>query len=554
MQIPELLRNSRRNRTDLMSDCVNVAELVARIHEEYTEYRLQANERAVTKNYKEAYRQHLELIILDLLSAWEGDPTKYVGYSRGSENYRRGGSYWNSETDTNLISEDIYRRLVNFMADVGYVENHTADAGYTEISSRMRALPDLIEHFVELGLNWTCIQSRADHPSIIVKDRKKKIIPWPKSNGFDVDQAVTNLNRINANLQSTHLNLNITDDAFHDLLNRMRGNDADDLDGGDGNPDYREPFEFSNRRLRRIFGHGQFQVGGRFYGGWWQGIPSEYRKFIEIDGHPTVEMDFSTMQARTIYAWEGLEPPEDSYLLPEWDEKLRPIIKKAFQWITNCSPKMKRRSLWEDAVAPDLTPVPCPDDWKELGAGERVSIQRQLFLDQTGRDYSELLEALLELHRPIEKWCFQKNWGAVQAVDSRIAEQIMIRLLDQPTPVTTLPIHDSFVVPYKDKDLLLDTMLSVFEEVQEQKCRVDTDISVFDPPEGFDPNSPPFMTPEENEKYSTEYAAERLDYFKRQFQWMQYKSGGDDIDFSPYYDGRLVPDPRFWMYFNNSSD
>ena len=54
-----------------------------------------------------------------------------------------------------------------------------------------------------------------------------------------------------------------------------------------------QPVNLSKRTLRRVFGRGSFERGGRFYGGWWQNIPSAYRSVISINGKPTIEMDYS---------------------------------------------------------------------------------------------------------------------------------------------------------------------------------------------------------------------------------------------------------------------
>ena len=41
-----------------------------------------------------------------------------------------------------------------------------------------------------------------------------------------------------------------------------------------------------------------FDEGGRFYGGWWERVPSRYRSHITIDGMPTVEMNYAAIQPR----------------------------------------------------------------------------------------------------------------------------------------------------------------------------------------------------------------------------------------------------------------
>ena len=44
------------------------------------------------------------------------------------------------------------------------------------------------------------------------------------------------------------------------------------------------PIDFSKRILTRIFSNGRFDHSGRFYRAWWHNVPSEYRKYITIDG------------------------------------------------------------------------------------------------------------------------------------------------------------------------------------------------------------------------------------------------------------------------------
>ena len=93
--------------------------------------------------------------------------------------------------------------------------------------------------------------------------------------------------------------------------------------------------DFSRVQLRRIFSRGSLEKGGRFYGGWWQSIPSLYRPHIRINGKKTTEMDFSSMALRIVYAMEGMDVSKDEDLydigLPNWevqrDPRRKPIKK-----------------------------------------------------------------------------------------------------------------------------------------------------------------------------------------------------------------------------------
>ena len=56
-----------------------------------------------------------------------------------------------------------------------------------------------------------------------------------------------------------------------------------------------------HKQVHRVFNNGSFNQGGRFYRGWWQNVPSEYRKYITIDEKRTAEFDFSQLNPHLLY-------------------------------------------------------------------------------------------------------------------------------------------------------------------------------------------------------------------------------------------------------------
>ncbi len=64
----------------------------------------------------------------------------------------------------------------------------------------------------------------------------------------------------------------------------------------------------TRRRCVRIF-NGDLDHGGRWYGGWWQNVPAQYRPGLIIDGQPTVECDFAACQLRLMFGHLGLPDP-----------------------------------------------------------------------------------------------------------------------------------------------------------------------------------------------------------------------------------------------------
>ena len=122
--------------------------------------------------------------------------------------------------------------------------------------------------------------------------------------------------------------LEISDDELADLQKRL----TDD-------PTNERTIRMDQRSLYRVFNDAEFKTGGRFYGGWWQNIPKEYRKHLAVNGKRMVELDYSNQHPTILYAWENVERPADCYAdvikladFPEFLNKsdLRNMIKAAF--------------------------------------------------------------------------------------------------------------------------------------------------------------------------------------------------------------------------------
>src|SRR5262249_36442769 len=62
------------------------------------------------------------------------------------------------------------------------------------------------------------------------------------------------------------------------------------------------------RSYYRVF-NGDLRHGGRWYGPFWQSVPSSLRPKLRINGEPTVELDFACCQLRLMFACVGLPDP-----------------------------------------------------------------------------------------------------------------------------------------------------------------------------------------------------------------------------------------------------
>ena len=78
-------------------------------------------------------------------------------------------------------------------------------------------------------------------------------------------------------------------------------------------------FEIKIKDMHRVFNRSskKFDKGGRFYGPYYQGMPSKFRKSILIDGKKTVEWDYSGLHIRMLYHELGLNFEEDPYTIDD---------------------------------------------------------------------------------------------------------------------------------------------------------------------------------------------------------------------------------------------
>lgn len=193
--------------------------------------------------------------------------------------------------------------------------------------------------------------------------------------------------------------------------------------------------DFEDRSLYRIYNNGSkenpeqnFRQGGRFYGGWWEGIPKGYRRYITINQKHTAEVDFANLHPQMLYAKEGLEMNGDAYLIS--GVKDRDMVKVAFNKLLNGKKKLDK-----------------PDDFED---------------EKVGMSWKRLLQCVEDKHKPISKY-FRTGYGLdLQFKDSEIAERILLHYATRNIPC--LPIHDSFIVHHDLQDELKELMLSEYQK------------------------------------------------------------------------------------------
>jgi hypothetical protein len=187
---------------------------------------------------------------------------------------------------------------------------------------------------------------------------------------------------------------------------------------------------------------------GRYYGGWWQSIPREWREYIRIDGSPVVEIDYSGLHIILLYGLEQIDywkdVGKDPYELEEYKHisGMRDLLKIVLLTVINA----KSREAAIKAIR------------KEINENKE---NYQWFIKE-GIDIQDLVDKFSEAHKPIQKYFFKDYGVKLQRTDSRIAERVINEFTIEEIPV--LCLHDSFIVAIEYKEKILRLMIESFQK------------------------------------------------------------------------------------------
>ena len=312
----------------------------------------------------------------------------------------------------------------------------------------------------KIGLKWMqqglldqCIELRDVKRDGAGKPIRRKVgkkfkttkikLPLPQRESPELAQQRANLLKINSFLTQHCVTLDLDDDQLLETAKVRSEQDGEE-----------QGYILDPRRvqLTRVFSRGNLGYGGRFYGGWWQGVPEVHRPHLRIDGYKTVEADFSAMAVHIIYSLLGSSYNEtgcpydifgDCQSDAEWqNDPRRKVVKKIFNAYIN-----------------------------DIDGVYKVS-QRQL--KQLKLTERELLNKFKNKH-PLIVEQFGTDIGLRgQCIDSQIAEQVMLTLLED--GIVALPIHDSFVVRSGFYSHLEATMKDRFFNVTGSKANISLGI------------------------------------------------------------------------------
>lgn len=416
----------------------HLKEIVDRLAAQMTEKKAHYQKRTVEAQAH--FLQGVEHLIIQL---WKGIQI-HAGY-QGSINKRAG---WYSENsrygDPNLSFEQTVAAYDGLLklglvqeTQSGYFNRETLEGNITRFAANDELLSIL------LGIRedpFKAIEPDLSSESIILThkiDGKKRQIDYLDTTG--VNEMRDNLLLINKCLKAHYPDLRIRDDEWLPLQERIMADPK------------KRPIDLTRRKLVRIFSEGRFDRGGRFYRGWWENVPSEYRKYITIDGERTNEYDYSQLNPHMVYILREKELGSEDAYGRVFDGEHRDLVKEAF-----------------NAMVQSATPL--------------LKEPRDIDLSEVDFDWSFLRQAILDAHKPIQDMFFKGHGNYLQYIDSVMAEDIMLKFVKSEF-VPVLPVHDSFIVHYGHGELgeLEEDMRRAFHGHFKKDIKVKEEIGVMLP-------------------------------------------------------------------------
>ena len=404
--------------------------------------RIEAKEgrsRSRTAEEQLRFEHATRVLIVDLWKAVKSTPIR-----ESSINKRSG---WYSENPRYRDPLLTYKQMIavfDGLINIGFIEvtreGYFDRTIYQGKTTRFVARDELLERLQELdGHPAISIKPDFNAETIILRDKvdgRKVLQEYEDTPATERHRA--NLKKINSCFLRHWFDLEVQDTEVAKLEARI------------ANHATKQPIDFSQRTLVRIFSNGSFKQGGRFYRGWWQNVPSEYRKYITIDEKRTAEFDFSQLNPHLLYHSNYKVLGSDDAYDRVLDGEHRKIVKQAFNAMVQASTPLKS----------------CPEE-----------------IDMSGLEMSwaELRDRIIKAHKPIADHFFKGVGNHLQFMDSNIAERIMLHFAGMDAPA--LPIHDSFILhhAYGESGEVEEAMRRAFyEEVGNHISKIDEEILTWD--------------------------------------------------------------------------
>ncbi|MDC0457534.1 hypothetical protein OAM56_06390 [Alphaproteobacteria bacterium] len=373
-------------------------------------------------------KKHIKVALLDLYVAWNEHPDMKIGVHMNRNAYKAKSRYNALNISHKII--DVVKRL----HEIGFINLTTGfydPTGRLSRVTRIWSSNELISKFKSAKFTNNHISHFADQEIIILRDENKKDKPY--DDDAEIVRMRNILNGYNNLLKQTFIDIPELDKPIIETNDKYI------------------PISSNERLVRRIFNNASWKDGGRFYGGWWQRVPSFFRSKIYLNNEGTIEDDYRSLHPNLLYANKGLDYVKlnrgDAYDIH----------------VPHINDKDDKRKLVKRLM---LIAINAKDEVTAFRAVKSELQEEIPYFSFKFDDLKLILKNLKEKHHEIaDDFCTGKGLQLMN-LDGKITEYIINKFTQNNTPV--LCIHDSFVVPRSKDDFLRRTMNEAIINVTSQ--------------------------------------------------------------------------------------
>ena len=384
--------------------------------------------------HRKTLQKLLKVLLLDLYVAWNSNPDLKLTFSRDNNAYAAKSRYNELfigkkiiEVVNALVASDLVHEKRGF-------NDRSTGSGF---QTRLWATSRLIEHFKRAKFHQFYVHNHEQREFVILRDKDKCNIEYvDEDQNVDLVSMRNLLRDYNKLLEETHIDIETLDGPT--------------IEFGKGKVKTYLPINQRDKFVRRIFNNGEWHQGGRFYGGWWQRCPKEWRKEIAFDGVRAVELDYSGLHIVILYAQLGINYWKDIGEDPYQVDKVQ-----AFDLEIDMRSAAKLLLLTAINADSEKTAFHAFRYQSKTGSAQKRMKDKELAM---------LLDHLKKKHSAISHKIASGAGIGLMYVDSQITERLIKRFTyHHKCPM--LSVHDSYLVPFGYDRILHEEMCNAFCEV-----------------------------------------------------------------------------------------
>lgn len=417
---------------------------------------------------KESHINSLKVLVLNLFNAYRTDVDMPVGVPRTTNYYTK-----------SPLGATATKNVLDMLIELGYVKqvrkgvhkNFGSSAlGNKAVESRTGAYKStkkLHNTFGRLNLYSLKINLNSFNSLRVGNKETGNIEPEVNDTYMEMKKS---LRTINSYYDSIHIDLFVTDEELTTIRRQMSHKEVREEWLETEEDMILKDLNFRRKYVHRKFYDNSYQLHGRFYGGYWESIPSEWRKRITINGRPTVEMDYTNMHFAMLYHEIGEKMLQMGDLYD-----LSPFVPNAeftYESYPDGLPKVYEgwKGKTEDELKVYRSQVKlimnymlnCKDD-EEVKAVIEKNRKKDFNRCPTGFTWQSLIDFIKEVHKPIADKFYSNQGIRLMNLDSQIAEKVILKGIEN--DICILSVHDSFLCKFEHHAKVMKFMLDAYKDV-----------------------------------------------------------------------------------------